>query len=88
MPYVEVWGKCAGSAAAGTKGDVPIFGQVVPFDSYPDTPRISGSFDVDLILPTPDKWGEMSVRVGGFSQSSTYFSSNSGSIDPRVQLPG
>jgi iron complex outermembrane receptor protein len=67
---------------------VSIFGQNVPFDSYPDTPRVSGSFNATVTLPTPDVWGEMTVRADSFSQTDTYFASNSGSIDPRVHLPG
>jgi iron complex outermembrane receptor protein len=74
--------------AAYTKGEVSIFGQVVPFDSYPDTPRVSGSVNATVTLPTPESWGAMTVRADAFSQTSTYFASNSGSIDPRVRLPG
>ena len=74
--------------AAYTDGIVNIFGQRVPFDSYPDTPRYSGSLYAQVTLPVPERWGGMTIRADTFAQSSTYFASNSGSIDPNVRLPG
>ncbi len=63
-------------------------GYTVPFDSYPDTPKWTGSLYADVTLPTPAEWGAMNLRADSFSQTSTYFASNSGSIDPRVQILG
>ena len=70
------------SAQTGTPG------YTIPFDSYPDTPKWTGSLYVDVTLPIPEAWGTMDLRADSFSQTSTFFASNSGSIDPRVQLPG
>jgi iron complex outermembrane receptor protein len=86
--WLRVGVAAAYTHAAYTNGLVSIFGQNVPFDSYPDTPRVSGSFNAIVTLPTPDAWGEMTARADSFSQTDTYFASNSGSIDPRVRLPG
>lgn len=63
-------------------------GYTVPFDSYPDTPEWTGSAFVDVTLPVPESLGEMSLRGDVFGQTSTFFSSNSGSITPRTKLPG
>ena len=63
-------------------------GFIVPFDSYPDSPKISGSFYAEVRLPTPDAWGEVYLRGDTFSQSSTFFSSNNYSITPGTKLPG
>ncbi|MFA6117966.1 MAG: TonB-dependent receptor plug domain-containing protein [Sphingomonas sp.] len=63
-------------------------GFIVPFDSYPDAPKWSGSFYADVTLPTPSEWGDIHVRADTFSQSSTFFSSNNYSITPGTQLPG
>jgi iron complex outermembrane receptor protein len=63
-------------------------GSIIPFDSYPDTPRWSGSAFVNLKLPTPQQWGRMYLRADGFGQTHTYFSSNEGSITPGTRLKG
>ncbi len=63
-------------------------GFIVPFDSYPDSPKWSGSLYADLTLPTPSEWGEMHLRADSFSQTSSYFSSNNYSITPGTKLPG
>ncbi|AMK25519.1 TonB-dependent receptor [Sphingobium sp. TKS] len=63
-------------------------GFVVPFDSYPDAPKWSGSLYADLTLPTPAQWGEMHFRVDSFSQTSSYFSNNNYSITPGTKIKG
>jgi len=63
-------------------------GFIVPFDSYPDAPKWSGSLYADVTLPTPAEWGDIHLRADSFSQSSSFFSSNNYSITPGTQLPG
>lgn len=60
----------------------------IPFDSYPDTPKWTGSLFADVTLPVADSLGEVKLRGDVFAQTKTFFSSNSGSITPRTQLPG
>jgi iron complex outermembrane receptor protein len=60
----------------------------IPFDSYPDTPKWTGSFYADVTLPVPKSLGEMTLHADSFSQTSTFFSSNYGTITPRTKLPG
>ncbi|MGE4430374.1 MAG: TonB-dependent receptor [Sphingobium sp.] len=63
-------------------------GFVVPFDSYPDAPKWSGSVYADLALPVPAEWGDLHWRVDAFAQSSSYFSNNNYSITPGTKIKG
>lgn len=60
----------------------------VPFDSYPDAPKWSGSLYADVLLPTPSEWGEIRLRGDSFSQTSSFFSNNNYSITPGTKLKG
>jgi iron complex outermembrane receptor protein len=60
----------------------------IPFDSYPDTPKWTGSLFADAKLPLLESLGEMRLRGDLFGQTKTFFSSNEGSITPRTRLPG
>jgi len=63
-------------------------GYIIPFDSYPDAPRWSGSVYADVTLPVPAEIGDMHVRADVFGQTSSFFSNNNYSITPDTQLPG
>lgn len=63
-------------------------GYTIPFDSYPDAPEWSGSVYAEVTLPVAASMGEMSIRGDVFGQTSSFFSSNEGSITPRTGLPG
>lgn len=63
-------------------------GLTVPFDSYPDAPKISGSAYVDLTLPVPDSYGRVHLRADSFSQSSSFFSNNNESLTPGTKVKG
>ena len=63
-------------------------GYVIPFDSYPDSPRWAGSIYGDLTLPVPDDWGDLHLRTDIFGQTHSFFSSTAGSITPHTELPG
>jgi iron complex outermembrane receptor protein len=63
-------------------------GYVIPFDSYPDAPRWSGSVYADVTLPVPSAVGDMHVRTDMFGQTDSFFSNNNYSITPDTRLPG
>lgn len=61
---------------------------VIPFDSYPDSPKWAGTVFVEVKLPVDKKAGEISLRADGSGQSSIYFSNNNYSITPQTKLDG
>jgi iron complex outermembrane receptor protein len=63
-------------------------GYIVPFNSYPDAPRWSGSAYADLTLPVPTEVGDMHLRTDVFGQTYSFFSNNNYSITPDTRLPG
>jgi iron complex outermembrane recepter protein len=63
-------------------------GYVIPFDSYPDAPKLSGSVYADVTMPVPSEIGDMHLRTDVFGQTYSYFSNNNYSITPDTQLPG
>lgn len=63
-------------------------GYKIPFDSYPDTPKFTGSVFAEVGLPIPTAMGTVKLRGDMFGQTKTFFSSNARSITPRTQLPG
>ena len=63
-------------------------GYKIPFDSYPDTPKYTGSVFAEVGLPLPPAMGVVKLRGDVFGQTKTFFSSNARSITPRTQLPG
>ncbi|GAC1577539.1 MAG: TonB-dependent receptor [Sphingomicrobium sp.] len=63
-------------------------GYKIPFDSYPDTPKWTGSLFAEVGLPMAPSMGKVKLRGDIFGQTKTYFSSNARSITPRTQLPG
>lgn len=69
-------------------GQTGVPGLTVPFDSYPDAPKISGSLYVDLTLPVPDSYGRVHLRADSFSQSSSFFSNNNESLTPGTKVKG
>ena len=63
-------------------------GYKIPFVSYPDTPKWTGSIYAEVGLPVAPSFGDVRLRGDVFGQTKTYFSSNAGSITPRTQLRG
>jgi len=62
-------------------------GSVIDFDSYPDSPKFSGTVGADLMLPIAEQLGKLILHGEVYSQTSTYFSSNNGSVTPGTELP-
>jgi iron complex outermembrane receptor protein len=75
--------------AAYTKNivQVPFVGGLA-VDSYPDTPRWSGSASVDVKFPVSESLGPMDLRTDFYDQSYTYFSSTNGTSTPGTRLDG
>jgi len=77
-----------------TKGVVDISrltgvaGSTILFDSYPDSPKWSGTIGADLTLPVPYNIGKLALHGEVYAQSKTYFSSNEGSVTPGTRLDG
>jgi|UniRef100_UPI0035CAE094 iron complex outermembrane receptor protein len=65
-----------------------VAGYAIPFDSYPDAPKVSGSLYADLTLPVSEKLGRAHLRADSFSQTSSYFSNNNESITPGTKVKG
>jgi iron complex outermembrane receptor protein len=77
-----------------TKGAVDISalsgvpGYVINFNSYPDSPKWSGSFALDVTMPLSESAGKMILHGEVYSQSKSFFSNNNGSVTPGTELPG
>ena len=63
-------------------------GYVINFNSYPDSPKWSGSFALDATLPLSESAGKMILHGEVYSQSKSFFSNNNGSVTPGTELPG
>jgi iron complex outermembrane receptor protein len=63
-------------------------GNIVPFDSYPDSPKLSGSLYADVTLPFPKDVGDVHLRADSFSQSHSFFSNNNGNLTPDTRIKG
>jgi iron complex outermembrane receptor protein len=72
-----------------TQSIVPIpFVGSLSVDSYPDSPRWSGSASLDVKFPVADSLGAMDLRADFYDQSQTYFSSTNGTSTPGTSLAG
>ena len=72
-----------------TNGNVPIpFVGSLPVDSYPDSPKWSGSANIDVKLPVPANIGTMDLRTDFYGQTHTFFSSTNGTSTPGTRLEG
>lgn len=63
-------------------------GNIIPFDSYPDSPRLSGSLFADVTFPVPEELGTVHLRADSFSQSHSFFSNTNGTITPGTRIKG
>lgn len=65
-----------------------VAGLTVPFDSYPDAPKWSGSTYADITIPVSASAGRVHLRGDTFSQTSSYFSNNNFSLTPQTRIKG
>ena len=66
---------------------VPFAGNLI-VDSYPDSPKWSGSAYADIKFPIPEQMGKLDLRTDYYAQTHTYFSSTNGTSTPGTKLPG
>ena len=72
-----------------TKPIVPIpFVGTLSVDSYPDSPKWSGSANVVVKFPVSADMGKMDLRADFYGQTFTYFSSTNGTSTPGTRLDG
>ncbi|MCW1384893.1 TonB-dependent receptor plug domain-containing protein [Novosphingobium sp. KCTC 2891] len=72
--WLELGGNLAYTNARFTNGKVTLFGNDYTFDTYPDTPKWSGSAYVQITLPVPESMGKVRVRSDVYAQTSQWFS--------------
>lgn len=70
-------------AVLGTNGGTSF----ATFDTYPDTPRWSGTIAADITLPVTDGWN-VTAHGDAYYQSSNYFSSTGLSLNPNTKIDG
>ena len=93
-PWLDISATGAYTDAKYTKGVVNVSkltgvpGSTIRVDSYPDTPKWSGTLGADVTLPMPDSIGEVVLHGDYYAQSHTFFSSAEGSITPGTRLKG
>ena len=87
LDWLSVGGNFAYTDAEYTQPNVTLSGQDITFGDYQDTPRWSGSVFADITLPTPERWGAMTLHTDFYFQTKTYYSSLAFSIDPGTSLP-
>lgn len=93
-PWLDIGATVAYTDAKYTKGVVDVSkltgvpGSTIRVDSYPDTPKWSGTVGVDLKFPTPEDFGRVVLHGDVYAQTHTFFSSAEGSITPGTRLKG
>lgn len=87
--WLDVGFNLAYTDAKYTKSTVPIpFVGSLEVDSYPDSPKWSGSANVVVTLPVPETIGTMDLRADFYGQTHTFFSSTNGTSTPGTRLDG
>jgi iron complex outermembrane recepter protein len=71
-----------------TENEATIFSVTNTFGPYPDTPEWSTSAFVQVDLPAPEAWGDMSFRADVYDQTEFFYSSQNDTINPGSELPG
>ncbi len=87
--WLDVGFNLAYTDAEYTKAIVPIpFVGTLSVDTYPDSPKWSGSANVVVKLPVPTNLGTMDLRADFYGQTHTFFSSTNGTSTPGTRLDG
>lgn len=63
-----------------------VFG-IASFDTYPDTPRWSGSLYADIVVPATKGW-DLTLHGDAYFQTSNYFTSTGLSTNPGAKIDG
>src|SRR3546814_15315207 len=87
--WLDVECNLANTDAEYTKaiGPIPVVG-TLSVDTYPDSPKWSGSANVVVKLPVPTNLGTMDLRADFYGQTHTFFSSTHGTSTPGTRLDG
>lgn len=56
------------------------------FNTYPDTPKWSGSFYADVTVPVSDGW-DLTLHGDVYRQTSNWYSSTGRTLNPNTQIP-
>ena len=87
--WLDVGFNLAYTDAKYTKTRVPIpFVGSLSVDSYPDSPKWSGSANVTVKFPVPAELGKVDLRTDFYAQTHTFFSSTNGTSTPGTRLSG
>ena len=87
--WLELGANGAYTDAAFTNGRAYVLGAGFNnFGPFADVARWSGTAYAQVTLPTPDSWGQMSIRGDVYGQSAQYFSNLDNTVNPGSQLPG
>lgn len=70
-------------AVLGTDGGTSF----ASFDTYPDTPKWSGTIFADVTVPLSEQW-DLTLHGDLYAQSSNYFSSTGLSLNPGTRIDG
>ena len=93
-PWLSLNATGAYTDAKYTKGVVNVSkltgvpGSTIRVDSYPDTPKWSGTVGADVTFPVPDRIGDVVLHGDVYAQTYTFFSSAEGTITPGTRLKG
>jgi iron complex outermembrane receptor protein len=89
--WLTIGGSLNYTDARFTDPRVPVLGTnggttIAIFDTYPDTPKWSGSFYADAVVPVSDGWN-LALHGDVYRQTSNYYSSTGRSLNPNTQIP-
>jgi iron complex outermembrane receptor protein len=87
VDWLSLGGSITYTDAKFTKSQSRLFGNVVNYGPFGDTPKFSGTIFADAKLPLPGELGSLNYHVDAYRQSSFYFSNLGGTIQPGTQLP-
>ena len=86
--WLTIGGNLTYTNAKFTKNEALVVGNLISFGPFPDTPKWSMSAFAEVVIPTPESLGRVSLRGDVFHQTKTYFSSLNSTIIPGSELPG
>jgi iron complex outermembrane receptor protein len=84
--WLRLGGQLAYTDARFTNGRVNLYGNLVDFGPYGDTPRWSGAVNAVVTMPLPSDQGTLDYRTDVYAQSVMYFSNLDSSLTPGTAL--
>jgi iron complex outermembrane recepter protein len=85
--WLDVGGNFAYTDARFTKNQASLFGNVVSYGPYADTPEWSGDVFASANFPL-NSVGTLNLRSDVYSATKDYFSSTNNTLSPGTELPG